>query len=446
MSETAPDRVLVDLATLLRCPGCGGAIEARAAALACTRCGRQMPVVDGVPQIRDASEDPAIERERQAVLEIEAGSAPTLPPGSTDFSLPAMLAGPCPLRTAFMSLPYDDGSAFYRDNEYFRNVATFASAFDYVVDRLDLPAGSRVLDIGADLTWSTSRLARRGWRAVGIDINHHLVASRVFREAGIDYAVASMDMHLPAFADGVFDGVTAFNALHHTHRLDPLVANIARMLRPGGRLGMVEPYWFLEAVRDAFGASQIEAGINENVHRLEEWHVTLVNHGLELRACAAGHAFLAIYERVAPDRQRRISLPEARDEIFEPFYRSALSVDDGAGLRLRPGASATLPVRVRNLSSRTWSEQSQVPIHLSYHLLAAGDGPTAERMRRFDNARTGIGGDLHPGDERVVPLHVEAPHEPGAYVLDIDLVQEGVTWFSGRLQPTVQARLDVGAP
>ena len=445
MSDATVDPILTDLATLLRCPGCGGAIAATPSSLSCTACGRQMPIIDGVPEIRDAGEDPAIERERQAVLEIETGTPPVLAPGSTEFSLPAMLAGPCPLRTAFMSLPYDDGSAFYRENEYFRNVSMFGKAFDYVVDRLGLPTGSRVLDIGADLTWSTSRLARRGWRPVGIDINHHLVASKVFREEGVQFAVANMDMHLAAFADGTFDGVTAFNALHHTHRLEPLIANIARMLKPGGRLGFVEPYWFLQDVFDAFGASQIEAGINENVHRLEEWHVVLVGRGFELLECAAGQAFLGIYERVPKERQRRISLAEARDEIFEPFYKSDLALTGPTSLRLAPGANTLLPVRVRNMSKRTWSEVSQIPVHLCYHLLAAGDGAPDTRMRRFDNARTGIGGDLHPGHERVIELLVEAPAEPGAYEIDVDLVHEGVTWFAERRQRTVRLPLTVGA-
>lgn len=445
MSDAAVDPILTDLATLLRCPGCGGSIAAATSSLICTACGREMPIVDGVPQIRDAGEDPAIERERQAVLELEAGAPAVLPHGSTEFSLSALLAGPCPLRSAFMSLPYADGSAFYRENEYFQNVARFATAFDYVVDRLGLPAGSRVLDIGADLTWSTSRLARRGWRPVGIDINHHLVASKVFREEGVHFAVANMDMHLPAFADGVFDGVTAFNALHHTHRLEPLIANIARMMRPGGRLGFVEPYWVHEAQRDAFGKEQIEAGINENVHRLEEWHAVLVRHGFEMITCTVGHGFLGIYERVPESRRRHISIPAARDEVFEPFYRSELSVEGDRTLRARVGEVTVVPVRVRNVSTRTWSERSEVAVRLSYHLLRAGDGPPPARMHQFDNPRTELGGDLHPGDERVLPLQIFAPDQPGSYEVVIDLLQEGVTWFADRQQPTASMALEVSA-
>lgn len=234
------------------------------------------------------AEDAAIERERRAVWELEASTPATAP---TDFSMTRLLGGPCPLRTAFLALPYDDGSAFFRDNEYFRNVSQFAATFDAVVDRLGLPAGSRILDVGADLTWSSGRLARRGWRPVAIDINHHLAAAQVFRDLGLSFPAVNADMHAPVFADGAFDGVTAFNALHHTHRLEPLVANLARVLRPGGRLGFIEPYWFHEQTRAGFGASQIEAGINENVYRLEEWHRALVGHGLEPVAWMAGASF-----------------------------------------------------------------------------------------------------------------------------------------------------------
>ena len=46
------------------------------------------------------------------------------------------------MQQAFLSLPYDDGSAFYRGNEYFRNVAGFAGAFDHLIGQLDLPPGS----------------------------------------------------------------------------------------------------------------------------------------------------------------------------------------------------------------------------------------------------------------------------------------------------------------
>lgn len=403
-------------------------------AITCARCGHALPVEEGVLHAASGDEDPAIARERQAMLDLESSGAPV---GPTDFSMTQLMAGPCPLRTAFLSLPYDDGSAFFRDNEYFRNVSQFAATFDAVVSRLGLPPGSRVLDVGADLTWSTSRLARLGWRGVAIDINHHLTASRLFREQGIDFAAVNVDMHAPVFADGAFDGVTAFNALHHTHRLHPLVANLARVLRPGGRLGFIEPYWFHEHTRAGFGASQIEAGINENVYRLEEWHQAFVNHGLEPLSFIAAASFHGVYgKRAASAPTRTLTVDQARADLFSRFYQASFTAPSRVAALVAPGAVFEIPVTVHNRSQAGWCVDSQIPVFLSYHVRGvtrdADGAETGTTMVAFDNARTLLPGHLHPGSDTLVRLQVTAPAEPGDYLLEVDLVHEGITWFADR--------------
>lgn len=47
-----------------------------------------------------------------------------------------------------------------------------------------------------------------------------------------------------------------------------------------------------------------------------------------------------------------------------------------------------------------------------------------------DGSRTPIRSALGPGAKTRVSLSVEAPDRPGAYVLEADLVQEGVAWFA----------------
>ncbi|HEX4565166.1 MAG TPA: hypothetical protein VH138_00995, partial [Vicinamibacterales bacterium] len=46
-----------------------------------------------------------------------------------------------------------------------------------------------------------------------------------------------------------------------------------------------------------------------------------------------------------------------------------------------------------------------------------------------DCARAPLAADLHPGDSTVVRAVFRAPTEPGMYLLKVDLVEEGVTWF-----------------
>ena len=374
--------------------------------------------------IASADEDPAVKQEREAVQAIERKPFTT----ETDFTLEDVVASTGELRDALLSLPYGNGSSYFQKPGYFVNVQGFARTFDFIAGRLGGPPGGRLLDIGADLTWSTARLAARGWRPVGTDINHHLPASAVFQRHGPAYAVANVDMHVPAFGDEVFDVVTAFNALHHTHRLPDLVANIARVLKPGGKLGFVEPYWYHEAVRDAFGRDEIDGGINENVHSLEEWHQTLVNAGLELVVFLISHSYNAIYRKQSVGAVRRtINIDEAREELFaRHYYVRFLAPPVIPGL-VPANQTIHVPVIVLNEAQAGWSSEGQIPVFLSYHLHRVdGDGTT---LVAFDNPRTPLPGYLEPASETEVILPIGTPAEPGEYVATVDLVHEARCWF-----------------
>ncbi len=59
------------------------------------------------------------------------------------------------------------------------------------------------------------------------------------------------------------------------------------------------------------------------------------------------------------------------------------------------------------------------------------------------DGRYGLQRDLRPGEEEDVPLVVTAPKEPGDYVLEVDLIQEQVAWFSDKGSPTARAKVTV---
>ena len=86
--------------------------------------------------------------------------------------------------------------------------------------------------------------------------------------------------------------------------------------------------------------------------------------------------------------------------------------------------------RVRNLSSVTWPSFRQIPnspIGLGNHWLNEnGD------MIRLDDSRAMLDEDLNPGDDTELTLTVEAPAEPGNYILELDMVQELVAWFANK--------------
>lgn len=84
-------------------------------------------------------------------------------------------------------------------------------------------------------------------------------------------------------------------------------------------------------------------------------------------------------------------------------------------------------VRLANSSSSPWKQHGAAGVSLSYHWYDA----SGEQVR-FDGLRTALPLPLDPGEEAEVLQEVEAPGEPGRYVLELDPVFEHVDWFSRR--------------
>jgi len=87
----------------------------------------------------------------------------------------------------------------------------------------------------------------------------------------------------------------------------------------------------------------------------------------------------------------------------------------------------TLGVTVANTGAATWPAGGPTPVHLSYHWLDQAGGVVV-----WDGARAALAADLAPGRSAVISLPVTSPPTRGAYTLRLDLVQEGVAWFSAQ--------------
>ena len=92
------------------------------------------------------------------------------------------------------------------------------------------------------------------------------------------------------------------------------------------------------------------------------------------------------------------------------------------------GTSAAVRARVRNAGDATWPARlGRRQLNLGNHWRRP-DG----RLVVHDDARAPLPRDVAPGGEVEIELRVTAPGEPGDYVLELDLVQEGVAWFAQR--------------
>jgi demethylmenaquinone methyltransferase/2-methoxy-6-polyprenyl-1,4-benzoquinol methylase len=103
------------------------------------------------------------------------------------------------------------------------------------VASLALPEGARVLDLACG-TGDLSRLgSQRGYRMAGADLSAGMLGANA-APAPVFEADAR---HLP-LADGTFDGVVCGYALRNFSDLPGALAEAARILRPGGRLAVLE--------------------------------------------------------------------------------------------------------------------------------------------------------------------------------------------------------------
>lgn len=92
-----------------------------------------------------------------------------------------------------------------------------------------------------------------------------------------------------------------------------------------------------------------------------------------------------------------------------------------------PGQKMSVSVEVTNASPSVWENTARSGIYLANRWLDSN----GKVFRQFDGA-TELPDELLPGASAKLVLMVTAPAEPGDWLLDIDLVDEGVAWFKDK--------------
>ena len=117
--------------------------------------------------------------------------------------------------------------------------------------------------------------------------------------------------------------------------------------------------------------------------------------------------------------------------IYNAEYSEVDEISDSMTINTR----YKYKIRVKNTGALGWNKNGDNPIYLGYHWIDFNNKETVV----FDGKRSIIPQDgVNVGDEVVFDLTVISPSEPGEYILQIDLVQENVTWFSFRGVPPLE--------
>ena len=153
------------------------------------------------------------------------------------------------------------------------------------------PAWS-VLDVATGAGHTALALAPHVGRVVATDLTPEMLAetSRLARERGLpNVEVRPADAEALPFADDAFDLVTCRLAFHHFAHPEVAVAELARVLRPGGVLGFADNI----AVEDAAGAAyyndyeRLRDPSHHEVLPLSRLIALFESHGLHVEATRA---------------------------------------------------------------------------------------------------------------------------------------------------------------
>jgi SAM-dependent methyltransferase len=136
--------------------------------------------------------------------------------------------------------PFDDFEA----HGWERSAEGYAASFPRLTGRAVAPLldaahvrrGTRVLDVATGPGIVARAAAERGAAVVGIDVAAAMVA--IARRCAPQVTFRQVDAHALPFADGSFEAVVGNFAVLHLGRPERAVAELARVLGPGGRLAL----------------------------------------------------------------------------------------------------------------------------------------------------------------------------------------------------------------
>jgi len=138
---------------------------------------------------------------------------------------------------------------------------------DLAIERLAARPGDRVLDLSCGPGRGLERLAASGARPVGLDFSDGMLDHAARRGP----AVRGDALRLP-FRDRAFAGLLCTNAFHHYPEPVHALAEMRRVLAPGGRAVLVDPSldsWLARLT--IYGGEALAFGMSVHLHAPADW-------------------------------------------------------------------------------------------------------------------------------------------------------------------------------
>ncbi|UCF06351.1 MAG: class I SAM-dependent methyltransferase [bacterium] len=181
---------------------------------------------------------------------------------------------------------YRERIALYRNYGHDRELAS-----RFVIDTA-MPIEIPVLDIGTGKGFAAAEIARRGIPVDSIDITEEVLyyAHLNAKAAGVDHLISFHvgDAKKLPFEDEKYGTVIMMNALHHLDDYRAILAEISRVLKPGGRFVIAdftdEGFAILDRVHAGEGREhprRSNTGIDDIALHLDEY--SMMCRGRDIR-------------------------------------------------------------------------------------------------------------------------------------------------------------------
>ena len=148
------------------------------------------------------------------------------------------------------------------------------------LERLRVVPGQKVLDLGCGPGDGAAWLAKKDVVSYGLDYSQGMLET-ARKEASIAGRLTRGDAGRLPFKTGAFDKVVCTNSFHHYPDHRSALKEIRRVLKPGGRLVLVDPrrdHFFGRLAIDF--AENVVFGLQEvRIFSVAEWHMMLRDAG-----------------------------------------------------------------------------------------------------------------------------------------------------------------------
>ena len=325
--------------------------------------------------------------------------------------------------------------------------------FAHVVELLQLGTRAQVLDVGCGPGWLSEFLARCGYTVTGVDISPDMVEIARERIAAIGEIGEGMEAQAEFHAMPVrempwssrFDAAILYDTMHHFDNEVETLEVIRRTLVPGGQL------FIHEGVRPPRG-SLGEQNLLAEMERYGTLESPFDPEYLEEVIRGAGFGDVRrlrevddLVDLTTPRRRFRLRgalrSPRLRPEYnvihaFNPIPGPQTDEHDAFSAQFESEGEwrakddeLVLPVKVTNSGQAFWPAARWHPFPQGSVTLGPYlQGPHGER--EVELPRMTLPRSLSPGDSITLEVRVPRESAQGRDAIALDLVREGVFWFS----------------